>query len=120
MGLRNILNYGHTAGHAIETASDFKISHGEAVAIGMLIAGRISCRLGEMSQGEQDRLESVIRRAGLPTILPKLDRDKFFEALRHDKKIINGKVRFVLLKRIGEAYITDQVGTNIVEEVLAD
>ena len=120
MGLRNILNYGHTAGHAIETASDFKISHGEAVAIGMLIAGRISCQFGEMQQSELDRLGTVIRRAGLPAAIPKLDKDKIFEAMRHDKKIVNGKARFVLLKKIGEAYITDQVGTNLVEEALAD
>ena len=120
MGLRNILNYGHTTGHAIETASGFNMTHGEAVAIGMITAGKISRRIGGMKHEELDRLKTVISKAGLPTTVPGLDKNKIIEAMRHDKKIINGKVRFILLKRIGEAYITDQVDPDLVSEALAD
>ena len=119
LGLRSILNYGHTAGHAIETASDFKITHGEAVAMGMLVAGRISQRLGEMDENELGRLKAVIARAGLPTSIPELNIGRITEAMRHDKKIAQGKIRFVLPRKIGEVFITDEVSPRLVEEVLA-
>ena len=119
LGLRSILNYGHTVGHAIETASDFKITHGEAVAIGMLVAGEISCHLGAMEKNELDRLKTVITRAGLPTPIPELDMDRIIEAMRHDKKIVQGKIRFVLPRRIGEVFITDEVSPHLLEQVLA-
>jgi len=119
LGLRSILNYGHTAGHAIETASDFKTTHGEAVAIGMLVAGRISQRLGIMDKNELSRLQAVIARAGLPTSMPELNTERIIEAMRHDKKIAQGKIRFVLPRKIGEVFITDEVSPRLLEEVLA-
>ena len=119
LGLRSILNYGHTVGHAIETASDFKTTHGEAVAIGMLVAGRIAHRLGVMEKNELDRLKSVITRAGLPTELPQVNTDIIIEVMKHDKKISQGKIRFILPRTIGEVFITDEVSPHLLEEVLA-
>lgn len=118
MGLRNILNYGHTVGHAIESVSGLTIWHGEAVAIGMIIEARISYRLGVMSKNDVARLNEVITRAGLPTEPPELDADEVVQAIRHDKKIIQGKIKFALPRKIGEAFITDEVSTSLVKESL--
>jgi len=119
LGLRNILNYGHTVGHAIETVSDFKVGHGQAVAIGMLAAGRISSKLGMFSKDEQIRLKRLIERAGLPTKIPDLNADRIIRAMEHDKKILRSKTRFVLPKSIGSVFISDEVGPSLVEQVLA-
>jgi 3-dehydroquinate synthase len=119
LGLRNILNYGHTVGHAIESASDFEVGHGQAIAIGMLAAGRISSKLGIFSQVEQSRLRGLIQRAGLPTEIPDLDVDRVIRAMEHDKKIVNGRIRFVLPKAIGNVFISEGVSPALVEQVLA-
>jgi len=107
-GIRNILNYGHTVGHAIETASDFEVEHGWAVAIGMLAAAKISSKLGILDKGELDRLKDVIERAGLPAEMPNLNIESIIQAMKHDKKILRGRVRFILPKSIGEVFITDE------------
>jgi len=120
LGLRNILNYGHTIGHAIESAADFSIGHGEAVAIGMLAAARISNRLGILDQNELSRLRNLIQRASLATETPALELGKIIQAMRHDKKILEGRIRFVLPKAIGEVLITDQVSPSLVEQVLGE
>jgi len=119
LGLRNVLNYGHTIGHAIESASDFKLGHGQAVAIGMLAAARISNRLGIFDKNELLRLRSVIKSAGLPTEIPDLKLEKIIQAIKHDKKILRGRIRFVLPKAIGSVFITDQVSLSLVQEILA-
>ncbi len=118
LGLRSILNYGHTVGHAIESASDFKVEHGEAVAIGMLAAARISNKLGILDKNELIRLKSVIKRAGLPTQMPNLEVAKLIQAIEHDKKVLRGKIRFVLPESIGSVFITDEVSLSLIEEVL--
>ena len=118
LGLRSILNYGHTVGHAIESTSDFKVQHGEAVAIGMLIAARISNKLGILDKNELIRLKSVIKRAGLPTQMPNLEVVKIIQAIEHDKKVLRGKIRFILPESIGSAFITDEVSLSLVEEIL--
>jgi len=117
-GLRNILNYGHTIGHAIESVSDFKIKHGEAVAIGMLAAARISNKMGMLDENEVVRLKKVIEGASLPTKMPDLKVAEIMQAMRHDKKVRQDKIRFVLLKSIGNALITDEVNPSLVEQVL--
>jgi 3-dehydroquinate synthase len=119
-GLRNILNYGHTVGHAIESVSDFEISHGQAVAIGMMVAARISKKLGILSIGEVIRIKELIACAGLPTELPMLESTRLIHAMKHDKKILQGKIRFVLPRMIGEVFITDEVSTSVVEQVLGE
>lgn len=120
LGLRNILNYGHTIGHAIESVSGLKVWHGEAVAIGMLAEARISNKLGILNENEMNRLKEVIARAGLPTQLPTLQLKGLVKAMKHDKKILQGKIRFALPRAIGEAFITDEVSPSLVEEVLQD
>ncbi len=119
-GLRHILNYGHTVGHAVESASDFKIGHGGAVAIGMLVAGKISNQLGIFDKNELIRLQRVIQEAGLPVKIPGLDMGRIIQAIKHDKKILRGKVRFVLPRSIGDVFVTDEVNPSLVEQVLVD
>jgi 3-dehydroquinate synthase len=119
LGLRAILNYGHTVGHAAESASDFRISHGEAVAIGMLAAARISRELGILAPGELVRLENLITKTGLPTKAPNLDLERLVSAIKHDKKVRQGKVRFILPRSLGEVFITDDVNLSLVKQVLA-
>ncbi len=119
-GLRQILNYGHTVGHAIESVSDFKVQHGEAVAIGMIAAARISNKLGILDTNEVTRLKGVIASTGLPTQLPSLELEKLIQAMKHDKKVLQGKLRFVLPKSIGRVFITDEVSPSLVEEALVE
>lgn len=119
LGLRAILNYGHTVGHAIETASDFKIDHGEAVAIGMLAAARVSNQMGILNQNELASLEGLIKKADLPTKVPNLKVEKLIKAMKHDKKVVKGKVRFILPKSLGKVFITDEVSLSLVEQILA-
>jgi len=119
-GIRNILNYGHTIGHAVESVSDFKVQHGEAVAVGMLAAARISNKLDMLSKNEVNRLKEVIAGAGLPTQIPTFQLEKIIQAMKHDKKIMQGKIRFVLPKTIGEVLITEEVSPSIIEQVLVE
>jgi 3-dehydroquinate synthase len=103
-GLRMLLNFGHTLGHAVETLSGYRsVLHGEAVSMGMVFAARLSERLGVAPEGTAERLEQLLRRAGLPTELPPLDRRAYLSALRVDKKKRDARIRFVVLKGIGEA-----------------
>ncbi|UCC17389.1 MAG: 3-dehydroquinate synthase [Dehalococcoidales bacterium] len=120
LGLRNILNCGHTAGHAVESVSGLKIWHGEAVAIGLMVEARISNEMKIMKNNEVERLENILKNAGLPVRLPDLAPGKLLEAMKHDKKVVQGKVRFALPKRIGEAFITDNVNTSIIEKALVN
>lgn len=120
LGLRNILNYGHTVGHGIESASDFKVEHGKAIALGMLAAARISNKLGLLDKNELGRLKSLIQRADLTTELPNLEVERIIQAIEHDKKILRGKIRFVLPKALGSVFITDEVSLSLVERVLVN
>ena len=105
LGLRNILNYGHTVGHAVETVSGFQLTHGQGVAIGMVAAGLISQRLGILADSDLQRIQSTLLRVGLPVKIPGLPVDKLIQAMKHDKKKVEGKIRFVLPKAIGEVFI---------------
>ena len=120
LGLRNILNYGHTVGHAIESVSELKIWHGEAVAIGMLVEAGISNKMGILDKNDVIRLKSVIASAGLPTEIPSLQRENLIQAMKHDKKILQGKIRFALPRTIGEVFVTDEVSPSIVEQALVE
>jgi 3-dehydroquinate synthase len=120
LGLRNILNCGHTIGHAVESASELKIWHGEAVAIGLMVEARISNKLGMMDNDEVERLGNMLEKAGLPTGLPELASDKLLETMKHDKKVTDGKIRFALPKNIGEAFITDDVSDSIIKKALVN
>jgi 3-dehydroquinate synthase len=118
-GFRNILNFGHTVGHAIETVSDFGVEHGQAVAMGMVAAAKISNQMGMLDSGELMRIKKMIQAAGLPSEMPKLDIQKIIQAIKHDKKVAGGKVRFVLPRAIGDVFVTDEVNLSLVEEVLS-
>ena len=120
LGLRAILNFGHTVGHAIESVSDFKVSHGEAVAIGMLAAAKVSCRMSILTQNELTRLESLIKRAGLPTRMPDPGIEKLVSAMKQDKKLLKGKLRFVLPESMGKVFISDGVNLSLVKQALID
>ena len=118
-GLRAILNFGHTVGHAVETVSGFGLRHGQAVAIGIAAEAKISQRLGKLDKKGVARLVNVIKGVGLPVAIPALDIKEVITAMRHDKKVTGNKIRFVLLNAIGDAYIADDVDPALVEEVLS-
>jgi 3-dehydroquinate synthase len=96
------------------------MQHGEAVAIGMLAAARVSSKLSFLDKKELIRLRGVIAGAGLPTEVPDLKLAKIIQAIEHDKKILQGKIRFVLPKAIGSVFITDEVSLSLVEEILVN
>jgi 3-dehydroquinate synthase len=107
-GLRMILNFGHTLGHAVETLSGYRrYSHGEAVAIGMAFGAQLSRRLGLTGEATVERLIHLIHEARLPYRAPRYARKAYQEAMARDKKVHNGKVRYVLLRRIGKTVIRE-------------
>jgi 3-dehydroquinate synthase len=118
-GLRAILNYGHTIAHGIESLTGYtSINHGEAVAMGMVAAGAIAVKLGLWTTGENQRQTDLIAKAALETRIPPLNADEMVNALTADKKVKDGKVRFILPTAIGQVTITDQVTATMVREVL--
>jgi 3-dehydroquinate synthase len=99
---RRILNYGHTIGHAVESASNYKLLHGEAVAIGIIGAGLIEEQLGLAAPPRLARIKAVLEKLGVPTTIPPyIKKQEAIELLRHDKKAVSGWPRFVLLDAIG-------------------
>jgi 3-dehydroquinate synthase len=119
-GLRAILNYGHTIGHAVESLTGYKlVNHGEAVAIGMVAAGQIALQLKMWKSEEAQRQDALIQKAGLPTQLPSVvDIEAIIDTLQTDKKVKDGKVRFVLPTQIGAVTVTDQVPADVIRQVL--
>ena len=109
-GLRAILNYGHTLGHVVEALCGYgTYLHGEAVAIGMVAAGELSLELGLWSHDDQQRQRRVIAQAGLPLAWPPLEAEAVLACLQGDKKVRDGRVRFVLPTGIGQVEIRDDV-----------
>ncbi len=120
-GERALLNFGHTVGHAIERAGDYrKFLHGEAVSLGIIAACAISIMRAELPLAERDAILDLLRRFELPTRLPKnLPREKIFDALKFDKKFEGGKVRFVVTPCIGTAHVTEDVTFDEICEAIA-
>jgi 3-dehydroquinate synthase len=116
--LRMILNYGHTLGHAIEAASDYRLLHGEAVAIGMRAAARIGRGMGVTPLELEERQARLIARFGLPTHGGAIDRDRAFRALRLDKKVEGQTNRWVLLEDVARPVIRRDVPGELVEDAL--
>jgi 3-dehydroquinate synthase len=109
-GERALLNFGHTVGHGIERATDFKIPHGDCISIGMVAACTISMKRAGFSANERNDVVTLIKKFGLPTQLPaEVDREKIIDAIAHDKKFFGGKIRFVVTPRIGEAHVSSEV-----------
>ncbi len=101
-GLREVLNLGHTVGRAVETVSEYHLLHGEAVSIGLVAEVKLSQQLGYMTQEQVDRVIALLKRAKLPTEIPDyIDREKLVKKLYTDKKVRDGKLRFVLQDGIG-------------------
>jgi 3-dehydroquinate synthase len=132
-GLRAILNFGHTIGHAVEKLSDFTLLHGECVAIGMAAALEISEGRGMITTEEKDRIRSVIRAYGLPlsvsdgvtlhrrtnAVLPEMTAEDILRATKSDKKMENGRIRFILLDGIGRAVIDRSVTDDEIRSAAA-
>jgi len=120
-GDRALLNFGHTFGHAFETLGDYRhFLHGEAIAVGMVVAARLSARLGMASDADADRLEALLKRAGLPVTIPKTwSADALLDAMRLDKKAQSGKLRLILWRGIGAAEIVGGVADEAILAALA-
>lgn len=107
-GLRAILNFGHTFGHAIESGLGFgKWLHGEAVGCGMVMAAELSLRMGYIDYVSKVRLVKLVEAAGLPTMAPDLSEEEWIQWMAVDKKNEGGKIKFILLKPLGKAVVTD-------------
>lgn len=110
-GERALLNFGHTIGHAVEKLSGFTLYHGECVALGMVSAGYISHRQGNLTAAQLEDLKKIIQSYGLPITLSKFSHtpEEILAATKLDKKMESGKIKFILLKTLGEAYITKEL-----------
>lgn len=119
-GVRAILNMGHTFGHAIETALNFrKLKHGEALAIGLVMASRLSYSIGLIKAENVKRVHNLIARYGLPTSLPRnLQPEDIIKGMSHDKKIKSGKRRFIVIDKIGRADIRTDLADKEIINVL--
>ncbi|MGE5576868.1 MAG: 3-dehydroquinate synthase [Syntrophothermus sp.] len=119
MDTRAILNYGHTIGHAVEAATQYKVyRHGEAVAIGMVSAAMIAAELNLCPEELLGRQVNLLRAAGLPVSQGKLSIEGIVTALALDKKVRDGKSRFILPRQLGEVYVTDEVPLDVIRRVL--
>lgn len=118
-GLRALLNFGHTFGHAIESGTGYGTwLHGEAVAAGMMAATRLSLRLGLVGEEVVERVAAVLAAAGLPVRAPDFGVSRYLELMGHDKKVEGGRARFVVLQRIGQALVTNEVPRETLAGVL--
>jgi len=120
-GLRAVLNYGHTFGHVVENETGYsRYLHGEAVAIGMVMANELAVKLGLLSREEAEAIRELLRRYDLPTSYPIRDVDEFYEHFFLDKKSAKGKIKFILPGgKIGTHVMRDDLDEAIVKEVLA-
>ena len=119
-GVRAILNYGHTLGHVVETLCGYGTTlHGEAVALGMLAAGEIACAMGLWNANDQARQQALVRAAGLPLQMPKLEPEAVLACLQGDKKVRDGRVRFVLPTALGAVVIRDDIEAATITQAMA-
>jgi 3-dehydroquinate synthase len=118
-GERALLNLGHTFGHAIETGMGYGAwLHGEAVAAGTIMATNLSGRLGWINADDEARIRHIFERAKLPVVSPALGLDKYIQLMGLDKKVVGGKLRFVLLKAIGRALVTGDAPEDLLRKTL--
>ena len=117
-GPRAILNYGHTAGHALEAATGFRVSHGRAVAFGMRVAARIAVAMDLCSRRVVDVQDALLDTLGLPEVPPRVDPNRILAAIALDKKARRGKVAWVMPRRIGHAEVGHSVPTVLVRRVV--
>jgi 3-dehydroquinate synthase len=118
-GERALLNLGHTFGHAIENGMGYGVwLHGEAVAAGTIMAADLSCRMGWISEQDVSRIRQLFIRAELPVVAPKMGAEKYIQLMGMDKKIIDGQMRFVLLKALGLAVISSEIPEDLLRATL--
>ena len=119
-GVRALLNLGHTFGHAIETGVGYgKWLHGEAVAAGTMLAADLSRRMGWLDAATVERIADLYRRAGLPVEAPDLGVQRYIDLMGADKKVEAGKLRFVLLEKLGQAVLTDKATPSNLADTLS-
>jgi 3-dehydroquinate synthase len=119
-GLRKVLNFGHTFGHAIETGLGYGAwLHGEAVAAGMVMATDLSRQLGYLSEADAGRIRSLLQRAGLPTVAKGIAPARMHQLMSVDKKVKEGRIHFVLLERLGAATLRDDVPAAAIDRTLS-
>lgn len=117
-GLREILNYGHTIGHAVEGLKGFELLHGECVAIGMMAAADISVKRGYIGENSLAELKEVLKYFDLPVSVSGLKADDVYEQLFHDKKVSSDKLKFVIADRIGSTIRTSDVSKDAVTDAI--
>ncbi|WP_432208416.1 3-dehydroquinate synthase [Acinetobacter variabilis] len=118
-GERALLNLGHTFGHAIESYLGYgEWLHGEAVATGMVMAADLSHRMDWISLEDLERTKKIISRAQLPIVCPKIPLDDFLAYMAHDKKVLNGQLRLVLLQQLGKAVITRDFDVELMQQAI--
>jgi len=118
-GVRALLNFGHTFGHAIEAAQGYgEWLHGEAVAAGMVIASRLSERVCGLPADDTDRITRLAGACGLPTSPPKMSIERWLDLMGHDKKVADGKIRFVVLSAIGKAALRSDIKLEDLSAIL--
>ncbi len=121
IGVRRILNFGHTIGHAIEAASGYTIPHGNAVSVGMIASARISERMKYLSREDLERIGALIRAVGLASTIPNsLDTDMIASKLLTDKKKEGDSIHFVLLKKIGMPFVNGSVDGALIRETIEE
>jgi 3-dehydroquinate synthase len=119
-GLRAILNFGHTFGHALETLTGYHaLLHGEAVAIGMVMAADLSTRQGLLGASEARRIKDVLRAMGLPVAPPAVAPGDMLDAMGLDKKVRDGRLRLVLAEALGRVIVTEDVDVGALQETLS-
>ncbi|SEL94651.1 3-dehydroquinate synthase [Acinetobacter sp. DSM 11652] len=118
-GERALLNLGHTFGHAIESYLGYgEWLHGEAVATGMVMAADLSYLMGWITEADLERTKIIIQRAKLPIKCPQIPLDEFLAYMSHDKKVLNGQLRLVLLKSLGQAVITKEFDVGLMKQAI--
>ena len=118
-GERALLNLGHTFGHAIESYLGYgEWLHGEAVATGMVMAADLSQRMGWISAEDLTRTKNIIQRANLPIVCPQIPLDDFLAYMAHDKKVLNGQLRLVLMQAVGQAIITRTFDVELMKQAI--
>ena len=118
-GIRALLNLGHTFGHAIENGMGYGTwLHGEAVAAGTVMAAELSRRMKLISEGDVQRLRRIFTQAGLPVAAPKMPQEKYVQLMALDKKVESGKMRFIVLNRIGEAVMRADIAPAVLNETI--
>ncbi|MDX8402830.1 MAG: 3-dehydroquinate synthase, partial [Mariprofundaceae bacterium] len=118
-GMRALLNLGHTFGHAIESMTHYReYLHGEAVALGTLMAARLSHKLGHSSENLEPRIQSLYEATGLPTVIPQFSTDQWLDVMGHDKKNVGSRIRYILLREIGDAFIAENVSDDDIRSLI--